>query len=160
SLRSEYILLNKNKKSKTADNIVSTDNTGMVAYSFMQNGIEAGYAYNFVFADALFISAIASTGLAHTKTAYQVEGNKYAFHKWQILPSANVDLSFGYNGDRYVAAFHLLYRQRSIHAQDIEMNVNDWSLHFTCGFRLYAPHIRRRLDQYGARFAQYFVPVR
>ncbi|MFK7807765.1 MAG: DUF4421 family protein [Saprospiraceae bacterium] len=157
SLRSEYLRLSS--ESLIPENN-SASNNAFTGYNFLQNGIEIGYAYNLVFLDGAFISAMATGGVAHTKTSYNLDEEKYAFQQWQFVPAANFNVSAGYNGDKYVAALRFNYRQRNIHSENIEMNVNDWSVQLTCGFRLYAPQIRRKLDQQGARFAQHFVPVR
>ncbi len=156
SFRSEYLRL-------SSQNLLSekSSNTNVISgYNFLQNGIEVGYAYNFVFWDGAFISAMVTGGAAHTKTSYQLDEETFAFQKWQVIPSANFNISAGYNGDKYVAAVRFNYRKRNIHSDNIQMDVNDWNIQLTCGYRLYAPQIRRKLDQQGARFAQYFVPVR
>jgi Domain of unknown function (DUF4421) len=156
ALRSEYLRLNTPSSQRE-----NANNTAFISgYNFLQNGATIGYAYNFVFWDGAFISAMAMGGVAHTKTSYKLGEEKYAFQKWQVVPSADLNLSFGYNGDKYVAAVLFNYRKRSIHSENIQMNVNDWDIQLTCGYRLYAPRMRQQLDQHGARFAQYFVPVR
>ena len=156
SLRLEYLRLNN----KTLLVETAFNSNIITGYDFRQNGIEAGYAYTFVFWKAAFITAMATGGVAHTKTSYNLDEEKFAYKQWQVVPVSDFKVSMGYNSDRYVGALQFNYRQRAIQSEDIQMEVNDWSVQFTFGVRLYAPHIRRKLDQHGARFAKNFVPVR
>lgn len=123
----------------------NSTNVSIDKYVFRQNGIEFGYAYNYVLSENYFIAAYAKGNLSQTKFKYKREGIDQKFSKWKVSPLNEVFVALGYQSDQYFAALQLTNRHQGLSSGDIEVQKKMWVVNLMAGIRLYRPGLERRI---------------
>lgn len=124
---------------------INSSVAGIDKYVFQQNGIEFGYAYNYVLSENYFIAAYAKGNLSQTKFKYKREGIDQSFSKWKFAPLNEVFVALGYQSDQYFAALQLTNRNQGLSSGDIEVQKKTFVFQLMAGVRLYRPGLERRM---------------
>ncbi len=114
-------------------------------YVFRQNGIEFGYAYNYVLSENYFVAAYLKGNVSRTKFKYKREGIDQKFSKWKFTPLNEVFVAFGYQSDQHFAALQFTNRHQGLSSGDVEVQQKTWVLQLMAGMRFYRPGIERRM---------------